>query len=64
MQGTVKRVYVDKGLGFIKGEDNIEYFFHRSALKNVNIDELEEGQDVSFEDAEGLKGPKAEDVYV
>lgn len=64
MQGKIKRIKRDGGYGFIAGEDGVEYFFHRSALKNANLDEVEEGQEVTFEDAEGTQGPRAEDVYV
>lgn len=64
MTGTVKNVNIDKGYGFIKGENGAEYFFHRSALKNITIEELDRGREVTFEDAEGTKGPRAEDIYV
>lgn len=64
MQGTVKNINKEKGFGFILGEDGKEYFFHRSALKNVGFDAVERGQDVTFEDTEGSKGLRAEDVFV
>lgn len=64
MKGTVKRLIKDKRFGFIQGEDNFDYFFHQSALKNVSYDELKEGDKVEFEDSEGAKGRRAEDVYV
>jgi CspA family cold shock protein len=63
MNGKVKRI-TDKGFGFILGDDKKEYFFHSSALKNVKFDDLREGTEVTFEDAEGTKGPRAEDIYV
>lgn len=63
MKGTIKNAYPDKGFGFITGENKVDYFFHRSSLKNVNLDELEKGRAVEFEDAEGTKGPRAEDIY-
>ena len=64
MTGTVKRIYLDKGFGFIKGKDNKEYFFHRSGLKNIKLEELLAEQEVEFEDSEGAKGPRAEDIFV
>lgn len=64
MTGTIKNVNTEKGFGFIMGEDGKEYFFHLSALKNVQITSLQKGQEVTFEDAEGAKGPRAEDIYV
>ena len=63
MTGTVQTLVSEKGYGFIRTADGREWFFHRSALKNVQIDELEVGREVTFEDAEGAKGPRAEDVY-
>ena len=64
MTGTVKKFDSTKGYGFIKGEDDKEYFFHRSALKNIDPSELEIGREVTFEDSEGSKGLRAEDIYV
>ena len=64
MNGTVKAINKEKGWGFSKGENGAEYFFHRSALKNVDFKDLERGREVTFEDAEGTKGPRAEDIYV
>ena len=62
--GTIQRLVRDKGFGFIKtAEGNKEYFFHRSALKNVQFEELSEGREVHFEKASGPKGLRAEDVY-
>lgn len=59
-QGTIKKIS-DKGFGFIKGE-SAEFFFHRSAVEDVEFDELREGQAVEFEEGEGPKGPRAEHV--
>lgn len=64
MNGKVTRVMIDKGFGFIQGADNKEYFFHHTAVKNAKIETLEKGTEVTFEESEGAKGPRAEDVYV
>lgn len=64
MIGTIKKLLVDKRCGFIQGENRIDYFFHESVLKNATYDSLGEGQEVTFEDSEGTKGPRAEDVFV
>ena len=63
MKGKIKRLMMEKGFGFILAEDGEEYFFHRSALKNVRIEDLEEKREVEFEVGEGAKGPRAEDIY-
>lgn len=64
MRGVVKTLALGKGFGFIKGDDKKEYFFHRSALKNCKFEELSVGIEVEFEDAEGDKGPRADDIYL
>jgi CspA family cold shock protein len=60
-QGTIKKLIMDKGFGFIQGERG-ELFFHHSALDGVTIEELREGQKVEFEEGRGPKGPRAENV--
>lgn len=63
MKGQIKRLLAEKNCGFIRADNGVDYFFHKSALKNAKFEELGEGQEVTFEDAEGTKGPRAEDVY-
>ncbi len=63
MKGTIKTLVPDKGFGFIKGEDGKEYFFHRTALgRGVEFDSLVESEWVSFDVAQGDKGPRADAV--
>ena len=61
-QGTVKFFNFDKGFGFIKPDNGgADVFVHISALQASGIDNLNEGQKVSFDvepDKKG-KGPKA-----
>jgi len=64
MTGTIKRLIQDKQFGFIRDEKGKEYFFHSSGLKNAQFAALQEGQEVTFEDTDGVKGPRAEDIYV
>ena len=40
MQGTVDRVVAEEGFCFIIGPNGEEYFFHRTALKGVEWEEL------------------------
>ena len=53
----------DKGFGFIRreGQDK-DLFFHMNELKNVQFDELRQGDKVTFEVGEGPKGPNAVNV--
>ena len=64
MKGKIKTLRRDKGYAFILGTDGLEYFMHRSALRNVKIDDVEEGDEVEFTEGEGPKGLRAENVYV
>ena len=53
MQGTVDRVVADEGFGFIIGPNGEEYFFHRTALKGVDWEELGPGVPVIFQSTVG-----------
>ena len=55
-QGTIKKLIMDKGFGFIQGERG-ELFFHHSALDGVTIEELREGQQVELRRGAGRKVP-------
>ena len=61
--GTIKRLVTDKGFGFVAADgEETEYFFHQSACNGCSIDELREGQAVTFDPGQGPKGPRAENV--
>ena len=66
MDGVIKRIYPEKGYGFIKGVNAEEYFFHRSGLEmtTVRFADLGEGMEVAFQPIEGPKGPRAIEVRV
>mgnify|MGYP003347543597 CR=1 FL=1 len=54
--GTIARLLIDKGFGFIRDESGMEHFFHRSAVRGAVFELLREGQRVEFaieEEAEG-----------
>jgi CspA family cold shock protein len=58
-QGKVKFFNRTKGFGFIKdAESDNEYFVHKTGL----VDQIDEGDDVTFELVEGKKGLNAVDV--
>jgi CspA family cold shock protein len=59
--GTVKRIAQDKGFGFIRDAGGQEYFFHRSSVDG-SFDNLQEGQQVRFEEEASVKGPRAKSV--
>mgnify|MGYP003983994347 FL=1 len=62
-EGTIKRL-PDKGFGFIDVGRDKDLFFHSSSLENVRFEDLREGQRVVFNEAQGQKGPCAENVQV
>ena len=61
-KGTIKRLVRDRGFGFIRDDGGQEWFFHRSALRDANFDQLSEGQRVNFEEEPSTKGPRATNV--
>ena len=47
-KGTIKTL-LDRGYGFIKGEEEGDLFFHSSETEGVEFSSLTEGQEVEFE---------------
>lgn len=62
-EGTIKRL-TDKGFGFIDTGTGKDMFFHMSNLEGTSFEQLREGQQVTFTEGEGPKGPRAENVRV
>jgi CspA family cold shock protein len=61
-EGTIARL-TDRGFGFISREgEEKDLFFHSNELKNVQFNELKEGDKVTFEVTETEKGPSATNV--
>jgi CspA family cold shock protein len=60
-EGVIKRL-TDKGFGFIDAGGGKDLFFHRSAVEGARFEDLREGQRVSFNEGQGPKGPRAENV--
>ena len=67
MNGTIKKVILDKGFGFIApaGGGN-DLFFHCTKVVGgpANFDALKEGQAVTYNPVEGKRGTEAHDVAV
>ncbi len=62
MEGVITKL-TDRGFGFIKRNDGEkDIFFHSNELKNVQYNELQEGDKVSFEIAKSPKGLNAINV--
>jgi cold shock protein len=65
-QGTIKKIVLDRGFGFIAGQTE-DVFFHHTAVADNRFDDLKEGQTVDYEiaDDDGRrqgKGPRAASV--
>jgi cold shock protein len=60
-EGTIKRL-TDKGFGFIETGSGKDLFFHMSAVEGCRYEDLRQGQRVSFNEGQGPKGPRAENV--
>ena len=61
-QGTVKWFNAEKGYGFITRDDGDDVFVHHSAIQGEGYRSLDEGQQVSFDVAQGPKGLQASNV--
>ncbi|MGX6591655.1 cold shock protein (beta-ribbon, CspA family) [Cetobacterium ceti] len=64
MKGTVKWFNQEKGFGFITGEDGKDVFAHFSQIQKDGFKTLNEGEEVTFDIAEGAKGPQATNIVV
>lgn len=62
-EGTIARLVSDRGFGFISREgEEKDLFFHSNELVDVEFNDLKEGDKVTFEVADGPKGPNATKV--
>ena len=55
-KGTIIRLELDRGYGFIKTEQEEHIFFHHSKLQGVDYNSLRGGQEVEFDTGQGRDG--------
>ncbi len=57
--GKIVTIRDDKGFGFISPDngDGNDLFFHRSAVVDVDFEELRDGQQVSFDEEADPRNP-------
>jgi CspA family cold shock protein len=60
--GIIKRLVRDRGFGFSRDDGGQEWFFQRSSVEAGNVDQLNEGQRVSFDEEPSQKGPRAGNI--
>ena len=57
--GIIRKLSPHESYGFITSADKRDIYFHENALKNINMDDLSEGDSVTFGETIGDKGPQA-----
>ena len=57
--GTIRKLSPHESYGFIVTFDERDVYFHENALKNVEMEELSEGDTVFYGETIGDKGPQA-----
>lgn len=60
-EGTVLRIFLEEGYGFIQGEDGREVYFHRNSVLD-DFETLQVGSRVRFAEEQGIEGPQASTV--
>jgi CspA family cold shock protein len=66
MTGSIKKIVEGRDFGFIAPDDqkpgDKDVFFHKESLVEVALNELKEGDKVSYDVESSDKGPKAVNV--
>ncbi len=64
MKGKVKWFDSAKGYGFIQSDEGKDVFVHYTGIERDGFKALQQGQEVSFQIADGKRGPQATKVKV
>ena len=59
LSGIIRKVFPEDSYGFIVTDDKLDVFFHANSLKDISMQDLAEGDAVSFAMEDGDKGPQA-----
>jgi cold shock CspA family protein len=63
-EGTVSKLFPERGYGFIATSDEREVYFHRNSVLGTGFDDLKLGCRVRFAEEQGAEGPQASSVTV
>jgi CspA family cold shock protein len=63
-KGTIKKLMVGKGYGFIQTEEGGDLFFHRNELQGLDFSYLKEGQEIEYEAGTGRRDGRPEATKV
>jgi cold shock CspA family protein/ribosome-associated translation inhibitor RaiA len=61
-EGTISKLFSDRGYGFIVTADGREVYFHRNSVLGPGFDEMKVGHRVRFAEERGAQGPQASSV--
>lgn len=61
-EGTVTKLFPERGYGFIATGDEREVYFHRNSVLGPGFDDLKLGARVRFAEEQGAEGPQASSV--
>ena len=56
MKGQIRKMFPDKGYGFIRGQNGKEYFFYYSSIGKKMFSSMTVGQQVVFDIGRADKG--------
>jgi len=62
--GSITALFPEKGYGFLTTSDNMNIYFHKHSVINLDFNHLKVGMKVRYTEAEGEKGPQASTVAV
>ncbi len=64
LNGVVRKLFSERGYGFIENEQGEEIYFHQNSVLNNDFDKVKIGTGVSYIEEMGEKGPQARSVKI
>ena len=63
-EGTISKLFADRGYGFIATPEGREVYFHRNSVLGPGFDDVKLGDRVRFAEEQGAQGPQASSVTI